>query len=314
MADGTPIIIKKKKGGGEHAHHGGSWKVAYADFVTAMMAFFMVMWIMGLSDQTKAQIQGYFNDPLGMNKSMPRSKNIITFKGMAAPMKGHSDGSGSNTVREDQNELKKVKKEIESKLAQIDQEAKAKGQTQLSIDDLVKKVELSLTDEGLRIEFHEALGAIFFESGKAVIRPQALALIKDIAPILVKSRRLMRVEGHTDAKPYGGAGYTNWDLSTDRAKALYHALQTDGMPESRFEGVMGYADTKLKNPENPYHFSNRRVTLLLPFGHRVDGTIDLPKAAFKNEVQGVFRDDVDFGPQEVNLPDQTKKSSQYIDR
>ena len=107
MHDGTPIIVKKKKGHGGHAHHGGSWKVAYADFVTAMMAFFMVMWIMGLSEETRAQIQGYFNDPMGFMRNMPRSRNVINLQG-APPKPSPASSTFEDGKRQDEKRLKEL--------------------------------------------------------------------------------------------------------------------------------------------------------------------------------------------------------------
>lgn len=280
--DGTPVIIKKKKGHGEHAHHGGSWKVAYADFVTAMMAFFMVMWIMGLSDETKAQVQGYFNDPMGFSKTQPLSKNIINFKGMPPPKAGVDKQVGNTSERfADESELEATEKQVS---AVVQKAEELKG--------LFKNIETDITEEGLRIEFVESAGSVFFESGGITIRPQAMKAVQAIAGVLAHSGRRLIIEGHTDARPYAGTGYDNWDLSTDRAASMRRALTACGVPTKQIYQVRGYADTKLRVPEEPYSFANRRVTILLPFKQLTDQVDDLPKDAFKKEVQAALRKDL----------------------
>ncbi len=298
MAEVQPIIIKKKKvvAGG---HHGGSWKVAYADFVTAMMAFFMVMWIMGMDAETRSMIQGYFNDPLGFVKNPPKTKTAFAMPGSPRPKDGVADSKGSGPDFESANgkqaaemqlqkeNLESVKERIEHAMSE-DQELKG----------LMKYVSMTLTDEGLQIEFTEAVGAVFFESGSFAIRPQAMELVSKVAPILSRSGYKIIVKGHTDAQPYAGQGYTNWDLSTDRAQAMRRALMQYGVANGQFALVAGLADTQLKNTEDPYNFSNRRVTLLLPFKKPIGMSEDLNlnHDAFKKVNQGVFSKDVVVAP------------------
>src|SRR5688572_5122276 len=144
MHDGTPIIIKKKKSHGGHAHHGGSWKVAYADFVTAMMAFFMVMWIMGLSEENRTIIAGYFNDPGAFMKTPPVSRNIMPLKGQEAPRPGQSkmkENSAINTENKERKLQSEIKKAIE-------------GEVDLKV--MLENIDMALTEEGLRIEFVES--------------------------------------------------------------------------------------------------------------------------------------------------------------
>lgn len=298
MNEGTPIIIKKKKGHGEHGHHGGSWKVAYADFVTAMMAFFMVMWIMGLSDSTRAQIQGYFNDPIGFDKTMQKSRAVINVN--PVPPQGKKDTDITKEMsQEDRKDVSDIQKKFDRALESSDDN---------SIKDLVKQVETTITNEGLQIEFVENTGAVFFESGSAVIRPEAAKLFAKVAAVLGKSGRKMIIEGHTDSTPYPSASYTNWDLSSDRALALRKLLVADGVSDKQVLQVRGYADTKLKRPDDPTHFSNRRVTVLLPFRDITDPMLDLPKEEFEHERQGVFRQPVNVAP---DTPDLTSSSKSH---
>lgn len=274
MAD-TPIIIKKKKGHGGHGHHGGSWKVAYADFVTAMMAFFMVMWIMGLSDESKAQIQGYFNDPLGFVKNQPKLKMNISPPGTPNTGKGPGSGHGNEPSMGEEKELTKLKEDITQKI-------KADG----DLSKLLDYVEIQVTNEGLRIELVESTIATFFQSGSATILPQGQVFVKRIAPLLEQTKRPIIIEGHTDAEPYPSDFYNNWDLSADRANAMRRALQASGISYKQIDGVRALADTALKRPDKPLDVSNRRVSLLLPFKKPKDSVKDLPRDEFENRLKG----------------------------
>ena len=250
-----PIIVKKVKGHG-HGHHGGSWKVAYADFVTAMMAFFMVMWIMGLSDETRAQIQGYFNDPLGFMKNHPRSTNIIASglpKSKPGPTKKNGDDK-QGVEQQAKNLARRLEGEVSREAASGDQALKA----------LLEGVEIEVTDEGVQIEFIER-HRTFFEIGSATIRPEALPIVLSIGKVLARTRRPMVIDGHTDSRPLARPAYNNWDLSTDRAASVRRAFQSVGVGDHQFLQVRGNADRRLRWPNDPYNAENRRVTVLLPF-------------------------------------------------
>jgi chemotaxis protein MotB len=254
------IIIKKKKVVAHAAHHGGSWKVAYADFVTAMMAFFMVLWIMGLSDDNKASIQGYFNDPAGFMKNPPRSKVVVSIPGQlkSAPKpasqsrsEDHGDFAGSDASAKEDTEY--VKNTVKQKMYTIKEK-----------DHII----VTETTQGILIEFMEDVTSVFFETGSAVISPLGKKVIKGVVPIIKDTGRFLVLEGHTDKKPYAGSGYTNWELSTDRAGAFRKELSKFGIPDSSFKEVRGCADKKLKFPKKPFAPGNRRVALLLPWGKK----------------------------------------------
>ncbi len=275
-----PIIVKKKiiKG---HAHHGGSWKVAYADFVTAMMAFFMVMWLMSMSDQVKDKIQGYFNDPLGFTNSTPKSKVIVTLDGMTKPKPGVKAAKGQSGLPEkaakaEQQTLQQVKDKISQALANSG-----------SLKDLAKDIRITMTPEGLLIQFIEAQGAVFFESGSAVIRPEAQKIVAKIAPILSSSKHLMEIQGHTDAQSFPGKINGNWALSNERALALQEALEGDSVPDKQFAGVRALAATHLLDPAHPLSYVNRRVTILLPREYTSDSMPIKPADQLHNEVSSV---------------------------
>lgn len=273
MAD-TPIIIKKKKVHGGHGHHGGSWKVAYADFVTAMMAFFMVMWIMGLSEDTKAQIQGYFNDPLGFMKNQPRLKISVSPPGSPNAGKGPGKGNGNDPSRDEEQKMNKIKGEISEKM-----------QAEGDLSKLLEHIEMTITTEGLRIEFVESTVATFFASGQSTILPSAMKFVKRVGPILAQSGRPMIIEGHTDAEPYPSDSYNNWDLSADRANAMRRALQSSGVPYKQFCGVRALADTELKRPDKPLDVSNRRVSILLPFQKPKGSSNEMPREEFEDRLK-----------------------------
>ena len=272
-----PIIIKKKKVSGHGGHHGGSWKVAYADFVTAMMAFFMVMWIMGLSDSDKSQISGYFNDPMGFMKTPPRSKSVFSIKS-AMPPKAQSKLTGNIGAGKDGDKeaLQKAKERADHRKEGSELASKIERSIEgvPSLKNLMKNIEFEITKEGIRIEFVESTGSVFFESGSYAIRPQARLLVAKIAPLLKASKRPMIVEGHTDSKPYAGQMFDNFDLSTLRAVALRRALASNGINSRSFLAVRGLADTELKIPGKPFDFRNRRVTLLLPWSKTRPTVVD----------------------------------------
>ncbi len=259
MADNQVIIIKKKAAHGP-AHHGGSWKVAYADFVTAMMAFFMVMWIMGLSEDNKNIIQGYFNDPLGFNKSVPRSNSIVDLK-----MKPNSSARTGRYDRKGTADVKSIGDNM-GQLKSLEQVAKQLLESDSELAKALKEhVDVRLTEEGLRLEFKEAATPVFFESGSAVLRKEGLDLIKKIGPFLAQRGSKIIVEGHTDSVGYGSTNaYTNWELSQDRAGAMRRALIGSGVSYAQFKAVMGYAETQPLYP-NTKDPRNRRVSVLVPY-------------------------------------------------
>lgn len=290
MAEGTPIIIKKKKivAGG---HHGGSWKVAYADFVTAMMAFFMVMWIMGMDTETRSMIAGYFNDPFGVLKSTPKTNTPFALPGSPRPKDINGSGSGGgdgDSVGDRQREST----ELGELRAKIEKDLEEEMASHPEFKALMENLETKVTSEGLLIEFSEAAGSVFFESGSDIIRPEARALIAQVAPVLAKSGRLIDVQGHTDAEPYSSGGYTNWDLSTWRALSMQRLLMRCGMQESQFNKIEGCADKFLKVPERPFDFKNRRVSVLLKYRTADNVKFDLPGEGITPDVQGAFTDSV----------------------
>jgi chemotaxis protein MotB len=239
-----PIIVIKKKGG--HAgHHGGAWKVAYADFVTAMMSLFIVLWLLNSTPQVKKAIAGYFNDPHGTARQM--GTDVL--------------GEGK-TVVIDKTNVEKLKESI--KHAMVEQK---------DLEKLKNQVELTMTPEGLRIELIEGKNGTFFQSGGSRLSPSGEELVSMLAGQLKTLPNHLFIEGHTDSQPYSGAnGYSNWELSSDRANATRRLLQQDGVRPDQITQVRGFADQALRVPEDPLDPSNRRVSLIVNWTEAPAGT------------------------------------------
>jgi chemotaxis protein MotB len=240
MADSKtrPIIVIKKKGG--HAgHHGGAWKVAYADFVTAMMALFIVLWLMGSSTKVKKAVAGYFNDPKGTGHLL----------GTTMSGTGVSDAIASASTDQLQQLKDKLEKEIHARK---------------ELEKLSKQIEMTITPEGLRIELIEGKNGTFFQSGSAELSPSGQELLSLLAAELKTLPNSLLIEGHTDATPYPStSGYSNWDLSADRANSARRLMQQDGVRSNQVTQVRGYADQMLRVKSDPFDPSNRRISILV---------------------------------------------------
>ena len=235
-AKARPIIVIKKKGG-HGAHHGGAWKVAYADFVTAMMSLFIVLWLMGSNSKVKEAVAGYFNDPRGTGKLLGTMMS----------------GKGGAEVQESTDALEKLKEKIE-------EEIKARKDLQ----KLSKQIEITVTPEGLRIELIEDKNGTFYELGSPKLSEGGQTLLALLASELKTIPNSLLLEGHTDATPYSiDNGYSNWDLSADRANSARRILQQDGVRDNQVTQVRGYADQMLRVKDNPTDPSNRRVSILV---------------------------------------------------
>jgi chemotaxis protein MotB len=230
------IIIKKKQNHG--GHHGGAWKVAYADFVTAMMALFIVLWLLNTSDKVKKAVSGYFRDPGGNGKEI------------GSTMKGPRESV--TVAKEDMNQLKE----------KLEQAMKTMPKFALMKDN----VELSVTNEGLRIDLLETEKGMFFDSGSAHPTDRGEELLVLLAEELVKLPNTMLIEGHTDAKPYsGGSAYSNWELSSDRANSARRLMQANGLRPTQIAQVRGFADQRLRKPNDPTNPSNRRISVIVQY-------------------------------------------------
>ena len=239
MAKGQPIIVIKKKGG-HGGHHGGAWKVAYADFVTAMMALFIVLWLMSQSEAVKKAVAGYFNDPKGTSTLM------------GTTMSGTGNGS-TPTPEQNQKQLQDLKEKLEQQI-----------QASKELEKLNKQIEMTITSEGLRIELLEDKNGTFYQSGSAKLSPSGQELLALLATELKTLPNQLQIEGHTDAAQYSNdANYSNWELSADRANSARRLLQQDGVRADQVTQVRGYADQLLRIKSNPFDPSNRRISILV---------------------------------------------------
>jgi chemotaxis protein MotB len=246
-----PIIILKKKGG-HGGHHGGAWKVAYADFVTAMMSLFIVLWLLSSSKPVQEAVGGYFRDPNG-----------------TASKKGSSmSGAGENFTLTKDN-MPKLKDQLEQKIREMNDFEKIKSH-----------VEMTVTAEGLRIELMESVSGTFFESGSSQLNRDGRDLLISLAEELAKLPNKISIEGHTDSKPYAVTGnYGNWELSTDRANAARRLMQADGIAPDQVTQVRGFADQRLRRTDDPLDPSNRRISLIVQYVEKPDGDEPSPGAA-----------------------------------
>ncbi len=254
MDGGSKIIIVKKKKEAHTGHHGGSWKVAYADFVTAMMAFFLVMWIMGMDQGVKDIVQGYFSNPVGFKKS---------YSGGLNPMSAGNAPMNIDLKRENLRWREQQRSAFEESAVRIQLKLEQEG-----LAGMAAAVEVVVTEEGLRIEIMETDGVqTFFARSSAAIQPTLESVLTVVAAELGALPNPVVVEGHTDALPFvgGRTGYTNWELSVDRANAARHALERFGLDADRIVEVRGYADKHPKIPARPLDPRNRRISLLLPY-------------------------------------------------
>jgi chemotaxis protein MotB len=249
----APIrIVRKKKGHG--GHHGGAWKVAYADFVTAMMALFIVLWIVGQSKQVKEYVANYFKDP---GAFFENTKGGASSKGGKI---GASDPTVEEFLKRQEANLQAVGKDIMKEIA---------GKP--GLEQLSKQIKIEVVKEGLRIELLESPNSVFFDVGTANMHEDTKKLLTVIAEGIRALPNHLILEGHTDSRSYSSPlGYTNFELSTDRANSARRVLAAEGLSEARFDEVRGYADTKLRNPADPLDAANRRISIILKFEGKKD--------------------------------------------
>lgn len=237
------IVIKKKKRHG--GHHGGAWKVAYADFVTAMMALFIVLWIVGQSNAVKNAIAAYFKDPTVFTQGSGGA-------GILPDGAPKQQPALPVPVPSDIETLKAEGKKIEDAISATPAFSKFKD-----------KVQVTVTKDGLRVELVENATGLFFDVGSAEIKTETIQLLTMIAGEIGKLPNKVIIEGYTDARPYTGVGYSNWELSTERANTARKILEDKGLKKNQILEVRGFADRNLKHPDKPLDASNRRVSILV---------------------------------------------------
>ncbi|MFT4111653.1 flagellar motor protein MotB [Silvibacterium sp.] len=252
------IIIKKVAGHG--GHHGGAWKVAYADFVTAMMALFIVLWLLNCTPHVKKAVAGYFQDPLGKSKD-----------------------NGSEKAGEDSNSTETTSDAAKEKIEKLKEQMQKSIESTPDLNPLAKQIQMKITPDGLRIELLESSNGTFFDSGSPVPNDKGKEVLSMLARQLTGVPNRVSIEGHTDSQGYGSSSYTNWELSADRANAARRILQSSGLRENQVSEVRGYADQRLRVESNPMDPSNRRIAVVVQYA---DGA-KLPAISVANLPQGV---------------------------
>ncbi|MFA7228636.1 MAG: flagellar motor protein MotB [Melioribacteraceae bacterium] len=247
--EATPVIKKIKKSHG--GHHGGAWKVAYADFVTAMMALFIVLWVLSQKPEVVEAVAGYFKDPVGFS-----TKSKVLIEGKANPVPGLS-------IKEEMESHEAEKMELEKLGEKLNQELRS----DTHLMGLADQVKIEIVKEGLKIELTDSEKDVFFEIGTSEMKSNAMRLIQKIGGEISKIPNKIIVEGHTDSRQYNniGTGYTNFELSSERALSAKRALVGGGLQEKKIDEVRGYADTRLRNEKDPLSFINRRISITVKF-------------------------------------------------
>ncbi len=287
MADGEnqPVIIKKKVQGGGGGHHGGAWKIAYADFVTAMMAFFLVLWLLNSVTEKKLNgIADYFSPP-NVSKSTSGAGGVLG--GRALDDEGNRLGKGGKKIENpsppakpgsnvtekkvqggvsaDKDTEKTAAKKEQKKFNKAKKVLKQALQSSPELQKLSKNMLVQNTKEGLRIQLVDHKGTAMFPSGSARMKGHTKKLMRMVSAVAKRMPNEIAISGHTDAVPFAGArkGYGNWELSTDRALAARRALIQNGVPQDRVKRVVGKASTDPLKPDNPKAPENRRISITM---------------------------------------------------
>jgi len=268
-----PIIIKRVKKGG-HAVHGGAWKIAYADFVTAMMAFFLLMWLLGsTTDGDKKGIADYFSSPLkiamaggsgsGDSNSVLKGGGESLTSTVGQVKKGDVEAT-RNTINLHKLKAEQVRAEV-ARLETLKKEIQEKIAASEKLKDISSQIRLDMTRDGLRIQIVDALNRPMFDSGSAVIKPYMRELLREIGSVLTEVPNHLTLEGHTDAQPFPGGdrGYSNWELSSDRANASRRELIAGGLADERVLRVQGLASSQPFDDKDPDAPANRRISIIV---------------------------------------------------
>jgi chemotaxis protein MotB len=231
------VVIRRKKVI-QIVQHGGAWKVAYADFVTAMMALFIVLWLMSADKDVREEISSFFNNPSGPGKQT----------GTAAAGAGHA-------IEIPKDDMNKLREKLQQALLTVPK-----------FRNIKENVEITVTSDGLRIELLETEAGMFFESGRAQPTETGSDLLGRLAEELGQLPNTLMIEGHTDSKPFSNGGaYSNWELAADRANAARRLMESRGIRPEQVAQVRGYADRQLRDPETPESASNRRVSVIVQY-------------------------------------------------
>jgi chemotaxis protein MotB len=245
--------MARKKRGGHGGHHGGAWKVAYADFVTTLMALFLILWLVNMIPTEKRQeLAEYFRDPMSLSGGQSGSTGLL------------SSGASEGELTFEPLPLIKSREEYKNAIEAFLEDR---------MPQYMDQVELRSTPEGIEISLIEHRSQVLFPVGSAEPIPRSREILGEVVQLLKRVPNDVVIGGHTDALPFQGNG-SNWTLSAQRADRVRQLLELEGLPTKRVAGVVGYADRQLFDPKRPYAEENRRITLLLRV-HQDDGKIDL---------------------------------------
>jgi chemotaxis protein MotB len=246
--DRARIIVLRKRHSGQGGHHGGAWKVAYADFVTAMMAFFLVMWLVAQNEKVKQNVAEYFSDPATYEAKVKAGR-------IEGDQNTQTDGSGRR-AEDDRTTIQRLLEEAGKEIA----EAIRKNP---ELQEISKNIEIEITNEGLRIQLLEGGDGAFFDTGGAKLTEVGIKAVEAVAQVIGRLKMDVAIEGHTDSRPFGKGAYSNWELSADRANSARKLLETSGVEPSYIKEVRGFADKRLRYPEAPIDERNRRVSIIV---------------------------------------------------
>ena len=268
-----PIIIKRVKKGG-HAAHGGAWKIAYADFVTAMMAFFLLMWLLGSTTEgDKKGIADFFNAPLKVSlmggTGSGDSSHVVKGGGENLTRQGGQVKQGDVQARQRTFNLKALQAEQRQAEAARLEELKEKVGKAIAanprLEAMKSQIRMDMTADGLRIQIADENNRPMFDSGSALVKPPMRDLLREIGTMLADVPNRLTIEGHTDAQPFSGGdrGYSNWELSSDRANASRREMVSGGLPDDRTVRVQGMASSTLFIEGEPQSPANRRISIIV---------------------------------------------------
>jgi chemotaxis protein MotB len=268
-----PIIIKRVRKGG-HNKHGGAWKIAYADFVTAMMAFFLLMWLLGSTTEgDKKGIADFFNAPLKVSlmggSGSGDSSSVVRGGGADLTRTTGQVRDGDTQARKRILNLKALQAEQrraeQARLEALKARVEAAVNANPKLAAMKSQIRMDMTQDGLRIQIVDDQNRPMFDSGSAVVKPYMRELLREIGHMLNDVPNRITLEGHTDAQPFSGGerGYSNWELSSDRANSSRREIVAGGLPEDRMLLVQGLASSKLFVPAQPEHPMNRRISVIV---------------------------------------------------
>lgn len=265
MSDEQSIIIKRVKKAG-HCAHGGAWKIAFADFMTATAAFFLMLWVLGgVNDEEMKQIAEYFRDPTVIEASPPA---LIESKSQGRPSDSMIDMGGfkdtPKSSRDDDTDGESQKKAERQQMMTLKQQIEQKISENPTLSELKNQLKIDITPNGLQVQVLDDRKRPMFESGVDLPKEYASKLLEEVGSVLKQTSNRISIAGHTDSSGYHARSeYTNWELSADRANAARRLLLSGGVDTSRIAQVVGLSDTVPFDKENPYNPRNRRISIIV---------------------------------------------------